>query len=129
MKLGRELRHLRKSQRLTLVEVSSETKLSVSYLSDIERGRTKPSLTTLEKLAACYRVSVNDILEETDLAASISERRYPPGFESFMEEMGEGLDEEIEDLLLRAETRSKRKAQTKEDWKKLYYSLIMILGE
>lgn len=129
MNLGSELRFLRRSQRLTLLKVSKETKLSVSFLSDIERGRTKPSLATLEKLADCYRVSVNDILENTDYSAMESERIYPPGFDSFLDEYGDDVDEEFKDLILRAETRSKRKAQTKADWIGLYYSLKTILGE
>lgn len=129
MKLGSELRRLRKRRDLTLSEVGKETELSVSFLSDVERGRTKPSLDTLEKLAACYRVSVNDMLKETELGISPVEREYPPGFLEFLREVGEDLDDEMEDLLLRAEYRSKRSAQTKEDWLKMYYSLKMLLGE
>ena len=83
MKLGSELRRLRKYQRLKLVEVSERTNLSVSFLSDIERGRTKPSLDTLEKLAACYQVSVNDVIKDTDFGISSSERSYPSGFADF----------------------------------------------
>lgn len=129
MKLGSELRRLRKNQRLKLVEVSEKTGLSVSFLSDIERGRTKPSLDTLEKLSACYQISVNDIFKETDFGTAESEKSYPTGFTDFLEVVGGSIDEEMEDLLLRTENRSKRRAQTKEDWLKLYYSLKTILGE
>lgn len=129
MKLGSELRRLRKSRRFTLANVGKETGLSVSFLSDVERGRTKPSLDTLEKLAACYGLSVNDILLGTEFSVSRDEREYPPGFQEFLQEIGGNIDEEMEDLLLRAENRAKRSAQTKEDWLKMYYSLKTLLGE
>lgn len=128
MKLGAELRHLRKKQRLTLAQVSDKTSLSVSFLSDIERGRTQPSLGTLEKLATVYQVSVNDILKETDFGETPTERTYPPGYEEFLEAVGGEIDEEMEDLLLRAEHRARKRAEKKEDWLELYYSLRRILG-
>ena len=125
MELGNELRRLRKHRRLTLVEVSKTTELSVSFLSDVERGRTKPSLDTLEKLAICYQVPVNDILKETDFGTTT----YPPGYEEFLKEVGGSVDNQMEDLLFRVENRAKRRAETKEDWLKFYYSLKAILGE
>jgi len=128
VKLGSELRRLRKSRRLTLAKVGDATQLSVSFLSDVERGRTKPSLDTLEKLAACYQVSVNDILMDTEFGVSPTETVYPPGFEEFLEEMGEEVSEEMKDLLLRIEHRARQRAQTKEDWRRFYYSLKTILG-
>lgn len=129
VKLGSELRRLRKSRRLTLANVGEVTGLSVSFLSDVERGRTKPSLDTLEKLADFYGVSVNEILLGTEFGVSRDEKEYPPGFQEFLHEIGGRIDEEMEDLLLRAENRSKRSAQTKEDWLRMYYSLKTLLGE
>lgn len=132
MKLGSELRRLRKSRGLTLANVGKETDLSVSFLSDVERGRTKPSLDTLEKLAACYRVSVKDILLDTELGVSFGEKEYPAGFQEFLQvarERGESIDDEMEDLLMRTENRSKRSVQTKEDWLMMYYTLKGLLGE
>lgn len=128
MKLGSELRRLRKSRRLKLVEVSEAIKLSVSFLSDVERGRTKPSLDTLEKLATFYQLSVNDILKETEFGGTVAERNYPPGFEEFLQTIGGELEEEKADLLLRAENRASRRAESKDDWLQLYYSLKSILG-
>lgn len=47
--LRRDMRHLK------LREVSDLTGLSISFLSDIECGRTVPSIATLQKLAHCYQ--------------------------------------------------------------------------
>lgn len=62
MKLGKKLKVLRKClPPYTLVEVSEATSISVSFLSDIERCKTNPSLKTLYKLAAFYNVSMADL--------------------------------------------------------------------
>jgi transcriptional regulator with XRE-family HTH domain len=39
---------------MLLKDVAAASGLSLSYISDIERGRTLPSLGTIEKLAAVY---------------------------------------------------------------------------
>lgn len=127
MRLGNELRHLRKLRRLTLLEVSEQTGLSVSFLSDIERGRTNPSLESLEKLAGCYGVSFNEIFEDAKFGQSQDLKIYPPGFEAFLETMPD-VDEEMRELILRVEHRAQRRSETKEDWIQLYYSLKTLLG-
>jgi len=50
--LGCEVRRLRMEQSLTLTNLAMVTGLSASYLSEIERGKKTPSLTTLDRLAA-----------------------------------------------------------------------------
>ena len=126
MQLGAKLRMLRKAHRYTLMDVSSETGLSVSFLSDVERDRTKPSLGTLEKLAAFYQMTINDLLDEVDFGVHSSAATYPPGFAEFLEETE--VDEDLVDLILKVEQRARRRAQTKEDWREYYYSLKRILG-
>lgn len=128
MNLGEELRRLRRYRQLTLSVVGMQTGLSVSFLSDVERGRTKPSLDTLQKLADCYGVAMNDILKNVESEQEDTKPIYPPGFEEFIAGIGPDLEPEIQDLLLRMEHRSRRKAQTKEDWTQLYYTLKTILG-
>lgn len=49
-----ELRALRVAHRKTLATLAEASGLSVSFLSDVERGRTDPSLETLRKIAAAY---------------------------------------------------------------------------
>jgi transcriptional regulator with XRE-family HTH domain len=52
--LGLGLRTVRRQHRMTLVQVSRASGLSVSFLSDIENDRTRPSLRSLQALAVCY---------------------------------------------------------------------------
>jgi transcriptional regulator with XRE-family HTH domain len=55
-KLAQEFRNARTSRGLTLADVAANTGLSVGYISDIERGRTRPSLQTLGTLERFYGV-------------------------------------------------------------------------
>lgn len=125
MKLGETLRRLRKNRKLTLVKASKGIGLSVSFLSYLEREKTRPSQESLEKLAEYYRVDINQLIEYTDHEAkSLKEKILPPGFQALLDEIPD-VDEEMQDLLLRVEHRSKRRWQN--NWEQLYYSLKMIL--
>ena len=64
--LGSKLHNMRKARNLTLSNVSETTGLSLSFLSDIERGRTLPSLKTLARIAAALNVTVIAALEGVD---------------------------------------------------------------
>ena len=54
--IGRQVRELRKRQRMTGSDLASETGLSVGMLSKIENGVISPSLNTLQVLADWLRV-------------------------------------------------------------------------
>lgn len=71
MDIGRYLRMLRKNKGVTLRDVSETTKLSISYISDLERGRQNPSLSTCAKLAAYYDVSLSKLFAQV---THVSER-------------------------------------------------------
>lgn len=49
--IGARIRHLRRGLGLTLVEVAGEAGISQPFLSQIERGKAAPSMSTLEGLA------------------------------------------------------------------------------
>lgn len=130
MQLGARLRQLRKQHRLTLVDLGEQTKLSVSFLSEIEREQTNPSLETLEKIGKCYGLTVNQLLEGVDLGGTGSNITYPPGLAVFLNEARSSpdFDESVVELMLKVEQRSVRRAETVEDWKRFYYSLKTIIG-
>jgi transcriptional regulator with XRE-family HTH domain len=54
--IGRQVRELRKRQRMTGTDLAQQTGLSVGMLSKIENGVISPSLTTLQALANALRV-------------------------------------------------------------------------
>lgn len=62
MTLGERLKQLRIERGWTLNVLSAITRVSIAYLSDLERGRTLPSITMLTGLANIYRLSVASVL-------------------------------------------------------------------
>jgi len=63
-KLGRYLKQVRKERKLTLRAVEEKTGISNAYLSQIENGRiVKPSPSVLYKLAECYDVSYECLMQ------------------------------------------------------------------
>lgn len=62
LSLHSRLRMLRETHGLKLREVADRAGITVSFLSDLERGRTLPSLDTLERIAAVYGLSVGEAL-------------------------------------------------------------------
>lgn len=53
------LHEWREAEGLTLMELAEKTGLSASFLSDIERGRTEPSIKTLRKIAGAYNLHLD----------------------------------------------------------------------
>jgi transcriptional regulator with XRE-family HTH domain len=62
--LGKRLRALRNERELTLVQLGQQVSLSASYLSQIERGVTMPSLARLTAIASALDVEVRYFFEE-----------------------------------------------------------------
>lgn len=129
MKLGEKLRRIRKNQRLTLVEVSRESELSASFISDVERGNSNPSDESLQKLADCYNTTVDVLLEGVELSNEPNDSIYPQGFKPFLIGLKDDIDEDMKQLLLQLEHRSNRKPKTEEEWLQLYYTMKTILGQ
>ena len=51
VKLGEEIRQLRKAHSMTLSQLSEACGCSVSFLSKIERNQARPSLTAMQEIA------------------------------------------------------------------------------
>jgi len=56
--VGRHLLNLRRKHNFTLAQVARQAGVSISFLSAIERGHSKPSIATLQRLAVIYKTSV-----------------------------------------------------------------------
>ncbi|BAD77180.1 cupin domain-containing protein [Geobacillus thermoleovorans] len=59
----RKIRDIRKQRDLTLKELSEKTGLSVSFLSQVERGTTSLAITSLKKIADALEVPITDFFE------------------------------------------------------------------
>ena len=62
--IGNTLKNIRKSLGFTQEEVAESLGLAPRYLSDIERDKTKGSLTTLIRLCNLYKVTPTFILKD-----------------------------------------------------------------
>ena len=63
VKLGEDVRALRKAQGMTLNDLSEVSGRSVSFLSKIERGLARPSVTALQEVAEALGVPVGWFFE------------------------------------------------------------------
>jgi transcriptional regulator with XRE-family HTH domain len=64
--IGIAIKDARKNNGLRQIQLAEKTKLSRSYISDIENGRYSPSIETLSKIAVCLDMDLN-ILKKTDI--------------------------------------------------------------
>ncbi|MTI84198.1 MAG: helix-turn-helix transcriptional regulator [Firmicutes bacterium] len=73
---GDQIRGLREERGYTLQEMAKKANLSLSYLSEIERGSKRPSLKTIEKLAGALNVAKTQLVEGdiTDKGLSLGDR-------------------------------------------------------
>lgn len=69
--IGEVLRAYRLTQGLTLRDVSGRARISLGYISEVERGRKEPSSELLAALADALEVSLSAVLHDV---ASLLER-------------------------------------------------------
>ena len=75
-RLGRQIRQLRHEQGLTLVALAARTQLSHPFLSQVERGLARPSMTSLERIAQALRSSQSDLMARA-AGAALTQPRTP----------------------------------------------------
>ena len=90
--IGQKLKKIRRSQSLTLREVSSQMGCSSPFLSMVENGRTGISLANLQRLLEIYGCTMADLVEDDrpdrvvtrDAARRLGNERAVDGVESFI---------------------------------------------
>jgi transcriptional regulator with XRE-family HTH domain len=76
--IGERIKALRQKRKLTLAEIAETANLSASHLSQIERDKTTPSLTTLTGIARVLGVSLRDLFEAGENQVHITRASYAP---------------------------------------------------
>jgi transcriptional regulator with XRE-family HTH domain len=61
---GSMIRRIRKSQDLTLADLAERTELSLSFLSQVERGIINPSIISLRKIALALGTTLSSFFDE-----------------------------------------------------------------
>jgi transcriptional regulator with XRE-family HTH domain len=62
--IGSSLRRARTARRRTLREVSRRARVSLGYLSEVERGRKEPSSELLAAICEALEIALSDLLAE-----------------------------------------------------------------
>ena len=71
--VGEVLRARRLAAGLTLRDVSAKARVSLGYISEIERGQKEASSELLASLCAALRVPLSDVLREVSSAVAVEE--------------------------------------------------------
>jgi transcriptional regulator with XRE-family HTH domain len=71
--LGDVLRAQRMERGMTLREVSAEARVSLGYISEIERGQKEASSELLASLCTALDVALSDVLREVSDAIAVEE--------------------------------------------------------
>ena len=79
--IGGSLRRARTARRRTLREVSRRARVSLGYLSEVERGRKEPSSELLAAICEALDITLSDLLGDAaeTLAATLDVVRRPVG--------------------------------------------------
>lgn len=128
MTLAERLRELRTERGWRLKDAADHSGLSVPYLSDLERGRTNPSLDTLQTLSQTYNLSVHDLLEPVDFYGERTPAALPKGLAELLADpvLGPEITPAWQETLSRIELRGKR-PESKRDWYEIYLHLKRVL--
>ena len=76
--LGDVLRERRLEQGLTLREVSREARVSLGYISEIERGQKEASSELLASLCSALDAPLSEVLHEVSIAVAVEEAATAP---------------------------------------------------
>ncbi len=76
--LGDVLREKRTARGLTLREVSADARVSLGYISEIERGQKEASSELLASLCGALDVPLSDVLREVSFAVAVEEAASIP---------------------------------------------------
>lgn len=81
--LGKDLKKARKHKGMTLQEVSDQSGLSVSYLSQIERGLRTLTFTSLKKICEALEVEVSFFFNSRETSISKNTRHFDRNSSNF----------------------------------------------
>jgi len=73
--IGNILKTLRKERKLTLKELAEQTDVSISFLSQVERGKSSVTLESLKKIADALKVNPTVFFPENSQSVKLEERR------------------------------------------------------
>jgi transcriptional regulator with XRE-family HTH domain len=88
--IGDSLRRARVSQARTLREVSSSARVSLGYLSEVERGRKEASSELLAAICEALELPLSDVLHEVSESLAVTTARELGAAERSTEQVASG---------------------------------------
>ena len=73
--LAKQIYYRRQLEGLSQEEFANKIGVSVPLISQIERGIANPTLSTLEKIASYFKISVAEILDQNNIHDDLSDIR------------------------------------------------------
>lgn len=70
-----KIREYRKKRKLTIKELAELSGMSISYISQIERGEIDPSLSSLRKIAGAFHVPLYMLLDDVEVMGNLTLRK------------------------------------------------------
>ena len=61
--LGKRIAYLRKQKHMSQLDLSLETGLSQSYLSELEKGKRNPTVNVLNKIASALNIDLSNLFK------------------------------------------------------------------
>jgi transcriptional regulator with XRE-family HTH domain len=128
-KAGTAIRHYRQKKRMTLRELASRTRLSVSFLSQVERGICSITLVSLRKIADAMGVNLRSIvaLDEPESFVKRKENsvqiHLEKSYTSYVLLSGKFENREMEALILTMEPRMADAEESSHEGEEFFFVL------
>lgn len=127
--LSKKIREIRKNKNITLKELSDLTNLSVSFISQVERGISSITVTSLKKIADALEISMKELfeVEENDTYIRNKENqvlwKLENSFTSHIRLSGKFDNRKLEAIVLKLNENSTDMTPFAHDGEEFYYVL------
>lgn len=134
------IRKFRKEKKITLKELSEKTHLSVSFLSQVERGVSSMTITSLRKIVDALGVSMSELIEVDEKKTFVNRKdnqrllNLEKSFISYTQLSGKFDGRKLESVLLTMEPNYCEQEDMEHEGEEFYYimngtAIFIINGE
>ena len=74
MELGEKLKYFRESKKMSIYRLALDADISQGHLSDLENGRSQPTIATLKRLLAPLGITLAEFFNEDNEVSILTEK-------------------------------------------------------
>lgn len=74
MELGEKLKYFRESKKMSIYRLALEADISQGHLSDLENGRSQPTISTLKRLLVPLGITLAEFFNEDNEVSILTEK-------------------------------------------------------